>query len=66
MLRVKYERLRRNLSQKIVAAHVGLRQPQVSMVESGVLKPSPAKLRRFEDLYRIKGDDLMREITVLP
>lgn len=65
MLRIKYERVRRGISQKHVAKRALLTQPEVSEIENGVMRPSAAKLRRLVDIFRLPADELLKEVVVL-
>jgi transcriptional regulator with XRE-family HTH domain len=63
VLRIKYERISRNLSQHQMAAFLGLQQPQVSLIETGLLTPTPEQLQRISMALRVRADLLLREVV---
>jgi transcriptional regulator with XRE-family HTH domain len=63
MLRVKYERLKRNWNQTTLAFHSGLSVPEVSRIETGRLRPYPGQLARLADTLGVTGDALLQEVN---
>lgn len=65
MLRLKFERQHRQLSQHAVASLAHIPQPQVSQIERGRLKPSEAQLRRLADVFHVPPTDLLIDVAIL-
>ncbi len=66
MLRLKFERLKRDLSQGEIAILVGITQPMVSLCEQGRLRLTPDQLDRIAQVLGISPPEvLMREVLVL-
>jgi transcriptional regulator with XRE-family HTH domain len=65
VLRLRYERTSRRLSQQAVAALSRIPQPAVSAIERGRFKPSPEQLQRLAEVFRVSPDDLLRDVAVL-
>ena len=65
MLRVKFERTSRQLSQHAVAALSRIPQPAVSAIERGVLTPNLDQLERLGAVFGVAPEDLLTNIVVL-
>jgi transcriptional regulator with XRE-family HTH domain len=65
VLRLRYERFRRGLSQAGIAAAARVPQPMVSLIERGRLVPTPAQLTRLAAVLDIPPDDLLRDVSLL-
>jgi transcriptional regulator with XRE-family HTH domain len=61
VLRLKYERIRRELSQTIVAGLTNIYQPRLSAYERGVKRPTPAQLQRLSDTFNVPPDELLKD-----
>lgn len=64
MLRVKYERLRRGLTQAQVSRLLHLAQPTTALIENGRLRPTTVQLERLGRIYQVAPDLLLREIEL--
>ena len=65
MLRLKFERTRRGLSQGCLAELASLTQPQVCLIEQGRLLPTPDQLDRLAQVLGIAPAlVLLKELTV--
>ena len=65
MLRVKFERQHQNLSQHAVAVVTQVPQPEISRIETGRLKPTPAQLERLAKFFNVAPEDLLRDVAIL-
>lgn len=64
MLRLRFERQRRQLSQRAIAQMARLHQPVLCLIESGRLKPTDAELERLAAALRVPADELLKDVTV--
>ncbi|WP_420106724.1 helix-turn-helix transcriptional regulator [Herbaspirillum huttiense] len=62
---LKKLRLNAGLSQKRLAELVGLRQPNISEIESGQRTPSVPTILRLKDVLGVSGDDLLKALVSL-
>jgi transcriptional regulator with XRE-family HTH domain len=65
MLRLTYERIRRDLSQKTVGTVVRLPQSAVSLIETGRLNPTRRELQRFAEVYDVPPEKLLERVAIL-
>ena len=65
MLRLRFERTTRRLSQACVAEVARIPQPALSQIELGRLKPTPAQLQRLAAVFKVEASELLKEIAVL-
>ena len=66
MLRVKYERVRRGLSQDTLAVLAGrLSQPDIGLIENGRLIPTTAQLERLAAIFGVPPDALLLPVEVV-
>ena len=65
MLRLKFERTNRQISQTRLALVAGLHQPVVSAIERGSLNPTPEQLQKLADVFRVRPTDLLKDVAVL-
>lgn len=65
MLRIRFERQNKHLSQRRVGRAARIPQPTLSSIEIGRLKPTEAQLARLAAVFGVKPDDLLRDIAVL-
>ncbi len=66
LTRLRYERQHRKHSQKYLALAAGLNQPDLSMIERGILIPSPQQLERLAAVYDVAPGDLLKEVVIVP
>lgn len=66
MLRLKFERVKRGLSQTEVATLGGRQfsQSVISLAESGWLTLTPNQLQRIAQIFDVPADVLLREVAV--
>lgn len=65
MLRLKFERTHRQLSQHAVGLVVHLPQPYIASIERGRMIPSPTQLQRLAAFFGVKPEDLLKDVVVL-
>lgn len=65
LLRIKFERQNKQVSQVGIANLARIAQPTLSQIETGRLKPTPAQLQRLAAVFKVHPDDLLRDIAVL-
>lgn len=65
MTRLRYERTTRRRSQLDVALEACLTQPALSMIERGVLIPTPEQLQRLSEVFSIPPHELLKEVVVI-
>lgn len=65
MLRLRFERTHRHLSQQGVALLARLPQQQVSLIELGRYQPSPAQLQRLAAVFKVAPDDLLKDVAMI-
>lgn len=65
VLRVRFERTNRKLSQQAVASAAQIPQPALSQIEIGRLKPTSAQLSRLAAVFGVPPDELLKDIAVL-
>jgi transcriptional regulator with XRE-family HTH domain len=66
VLRLKFERDRRRLSQTRVAVAANIWQPTYSAIETGRLRPTAAQLQRLADIFNISPpEDLLVDVVVI-
>jgi transcriptional regulator with XRE-family HTH domain len=62
LLRIKFLRLSRGLTQDQVAEHLGICRPHVSLIENGRLNPNAEELAALVRLFQCPADRLMQRI----
>ncbi len=62
MTRIEQERRRRGWSQTMLAAWVGLHQPQVSLIERRRLQPNEEQAEQLARLFGVPADALLDEV----
>jgi transcriptional regulator with XRE-family HTH domain len=65
VLRIKFERTNRGISQQRLAASARLHQPQLAQTENGRLIPTADQLRRLAAVFKVHPDDLLKDVVVL-
>jgi transcriptional regulator with XRE-family HTH domain len=65
VLRIRFERTNRRLSQTCVANVARIPQPALSAIEVGRLRPTPAQLQRLAAVFGVAPDDLLKDVAVL-
>ena len=65
VLRLRFERHNKRLSQTVVAHLARIPQPTISSIETGRLKPTDAQLTRLADVFKVAPDELLRDVAVL-
>jgi transcriptional regulator with XRE-family HTH domain len=65
VLRLKFERTNRHISQVTLALVTGLHQPVVSQIERGVLLPTDEQLHRLAGVFRVQPSELLKDVAVL-
>ena len=65
MIRLKFERTNRGISQLRLARAAALVQPAVSLIENGRLVPTPAELARLAAVFGVAPSELMKDVAVL-
>jgi transcriptional regulator with XRE-family HTH domain len=66
LLRLKFERIRRNISQQRLACATGIPQPVVSMFETGACHPTPAQLAALATELNVAPPALLLQDVVIP
>lgn len=62
ILRIRYERMRRDWTQAFVGAQIGLTKTAVHDIETGKQKPSYDVLCRLETLFNLTHRQLFEEV----
>jgi len=62
MTRLKYERIKRQLTQQELAVNVGMCYADISRIETGRMKPYPGHLKRLSQYFDIPEDQLLEEV----
>jgi len=65
MLRLKFERQHKQLSQADVARLAKIPQPTLSLIELGRLSPTAEQLARLASVFDVKPTELLRDVAVL-
>ncbi len=65
MLRIRLERIDRQVSQAKLAQAARIPQQVVSLIECGRFVPSPNQLQRLADVLRVQPEDLLKDVVVL-
>lgn len=65
MLRLKFERTNRGISQQRLARAALLVQPTVSLIENGRLVPTLDELQRLAAVFGVPPGDLLKDVAVL-
>jgi transcriptional regulator with XRE-family HTH domain len=65
VLRLKYERLQRRMSQSGVGAAARIHQPTVTLIENGRLIPTPAQLQRLANVFGLPPEALLKPIEIV-
>lgn len=65
MLRLKFERQNKQVSQVSVALAARIPQPTLSLIELGRLSPTAKQLARLASVFGVDPDDLLKDIAVL-
>lgn len=63
MTRLKHARRQRGHSQHRLARQTGLTQPALSLIERGILIPTPQQLERLADALDVPPADLLKEVV---
>lgn len=64
MIRLKYERLARGLSQQTVGIVARVHQPTLALIENERLTPSPAVLGRLARTFGLPPASLLEPVTL--
>lgn len=62
MIKLKYERLKRDMSQKELGERTGVPYTDICRYETGRMKPYPKHLRRLSQYLGIPAEDLLKEV----
>jgi transcriptional regulator with XRE-family HTH domain len=65
VLRLRFERTNRRLSQKGLGALAGMPQHFVSFFEIGRMVPTDAELQRLSKVLGVPAEDLLKDVTPL-
>jgi transcriptional regulator with XRE-family HTH domain len=65
VLRLKFERTNRQISQSRLALVAGLHQPVVSQIESGRLAPTREQLQKLAAVFGVRPSELLKDVAVL-
>lgn len=65
MQRLKFERVRRGVSQQVLARIADMHQPEIAQIERGRLTPTTQQLARLGDALEVPPDELLVEVAVL-
>lgn len=65
MTRLKFERVRRGLSQSALAHLAGVPQPAVSLAESGRLAPAPEELSALARVLGLPASALLLQVEIV-
>ena len=65
MLRLKFERTNRGISQHRLARAAALVQPAISLIENGRLLPTTDQLRRLAVVFSVAPSELLKDVAVL-
>lgn len=63
MLRVRFERTNKRLTQTQVAVAAHIPQPALSLIELGRLIPTPEQLERLGAVFGVKPEDLLCDVA---
>jgi transcriptional regulator with XRE-family HTH domain len=63
MLRLRYERQRKGMSQQSLGFHAGVGAAEISRIENGWLRPTPSIAKRLADVLELPPEDLLQEIA---
>ena len=64
MLRLELERRERRWTQSDIGQLAKIHQPDISLIEQGRLKPTPAQLDRLARAFSIPPDAVLRPVVV--
>lgn len=64
MIRLRFERLQRGLSQQTVGVLARVHQPTLALIENERMKPSPAVLARLSSVFNVPADALLKPVTL--
>jgi transcriptional regulator with XRE-family HTH domain len=65
VLRLKFERQNKRLSQTRLACSAHIPQQHVSLIELGRLVPTPTQLQRLADVFKVKPEDLLKDVAMI-
>ena len=65
MLRLRFERTHRRLSQAAVSEAADIAQPTLSLIERGRIVPTSEELRRLAAVFRVEPGELLRDVAML-
>jgi transcriptional regulator with XRE-family HTH domain len=63
VLRLKFERISRGLSQQGVTDLTQIPQPAVSLIETGRVVPTPEELQRLADVFGVPPAILLKHVA---
>ena len=63
MLKIKLLRLSRNLSQWALSQSAGCSQGRYSMIERGLIEPTPVERERLATILGVSGSTLFRSVV---
>ena len=63
MLRVKFERLRRNWSQTVLAFRTRMSAAEISRIETGRTKPYPGQMKRISRVLGLAAASLLENVV---
>lgn len=63
-LRVRFERHRRGLPQRVIATAANIPQPTLAQIESGRLLPTSEQLERLARTYGVAPSDLLKPVEL--
>lgn len=66
VLRIRYERLRQGMLQRVLAEQSGLRQELVSNIETGRLNPTDDELLRLANVLHVNPPRALLTPVVIP
>ncbi|HXG69769.1 MAG TPA: helix-turn-helix transcriptional regulator [Gemmatimonadaceae bacterium] len=64
VLRLRFERTNRRLSQHALAQVAHIPQPQIAQIELGRLIPTPAQLKRLAAALGVPAYELLKDVVV--
>lgn len=65
MLRLKYERVQRGLSQRTVGIASRIPQPTLAFIENGRFLPYPDQLQRLSNFFNVPVEELLKDVEIV-